>query len=286
MGKRLGFMFVVTLLIVALLVGCGGQETGTTDDGETAGTTGELQDGTYLVKSPVGHGNFSMATMEVVDGEISSFNYSEIMATSGEEKNEQNYSDFVEVLPVIEDLNKQFNEKKDLSKMDLDAISGCTGTRETFEDLVNELLEKASVGDTYTPVYTDGEYTAKAEEDSRGWLGEVNIVIKNGQIVGLDYFEAAIEDLESSKLVLDEFDEPVMDDEDKPKTEPVQVKAGERKSEENYSFLELFDTISAVQSLVIDNNGIENLDVDAITGSTGSRDIMMEVIEKALEDAK
>ncbi|HHV38765.1 MAG TPA: hypothetical protein GXX70_04630 [Tepidimicrobium sp.] len=289
MKKRLSLIFLVTVLIAALVVGCGGQDQDAATDDDAADVVeadGELQDGFYLAKSPVDHGNFSMATMEVVDGEIESFKYSEIMATTGEEKNEENYSAYTEVLPVIEDLNEQFNEKKDLSEMDYDATTGCTGTVETFEELVNELLAKAQAGDTYTPVYTDGEYNAKADEDSRGWLGEVNIVIRDGQIVGVDYFEAAIEELESSRIILDEHGDPELDDDGNPKTEEVTVKPGERKSNENYNYPELFDTIEAVQELVINNNGTEDLDVDAITGSTGSRDIMIEVIEKALADAK
>lgn len=283
-------MFLITVLIAALLAGCGGQDQETTTDGDAGanvtGDEGKLQDGKYLAKGPVEHGNFSMATMEVVDGEISSFYYAEIMATSGEEKNEENYSNYVQVLPIIEDLNEQFNEKKDLDKMDFDAMSGATGTVESFKELVNELFAKAEAGETYTPPYKDGVYAAKADEDSRGWLGEVEIVIRDGQIVGLDYFEAAVEDMESSKLVLDEFDEPVEDEDGELKKESVEVKAGERKTAENYSYLELFDVIGEVQKLVIENNGIENLDVDSITGATGSRDTMMEVIEKALEDAK
>lgn len=292
MKKRLVLMFLVLVLVASLLTGCGGQEMDTTTNNaeettaEGTSTNGEFQDGKYLVKGSVEHGNFSMATMEVVDGEIVSFKYSEIMATTGEEKNEENYSNYVQVLPVIEDLNKQFNEKKNLEEMDFDATSGCTGTVDTFKEMVNELLSKAKSGDTYTPVYKDGEYTAQAEEDSRGWLGEVKIVIRDGQIVGVDYFEAAVEDLESQRIVLDEFGEPVLDDEGNPKTEPVEVKVGERKSPENYNWPELFDMISEVQKLVIENNGTENLDVDSITGATGSRDRMMELIDKALEEAR
>lgn len=288
MKKRLGFMFLATILITALLVSCGGQEEGVMTDGDTdvAESEGELQDGTYLVKYPVEHGNFSMATMEVVDGEISSFHYAEIIADSGEEKNEENYSNYIQVLPIIEDLNKQFNEKKDLSEIDFDAITGATGTVESFKAAVNDLLEKAKAGDIYSPVYADGIYTAKAEEDSRGWLGEVTVVVRNGQIVGIDYYEAAIEDMESSRLVFDEYGEPIEDEEGKLKTEPVEVKKGERKSAENYSYLELFEVIEEVRNLVIDNNGIRDMDVDAVTGATGSRDTMVELIEKALEDAK
>lgn len=287
MRRRSSLILLSTILILALLVGCGGQETGTTtDESSEAPTGGELKDGIYLEKDPVSdHGNYGMAIMEVENGEIVSFKYAEILANSGEEKSEDNYN-YPEGLAVIANLNEQFNEKKDLNEIDFDAVSGATHTKEAFKDMVNRLLVKAEKGETYTPPYKDGEYTAKAEEDSHGWLGQVVVVVRDGQIVGLDYFETAVEDMESSKVVFDEDNKPVTDSDGKPKTEPVEVKAGERKSVENYAYLEALDVVKAVQRLIIDNNGTENLDVDSITGATSTRTTMIELVEKALEGAK
>ncbi|NLW41187.1 MAG: FMN-binding protein [Tissierellia bacterium] len=287
MRRRSSLLLLSTVLILALLVGCGGQETGTTtDESSEAPTGGELKDGIYLEKDPVSdHGNYGMAIMEVENGEIVSFKYAEILANSGEEKSEDNYN-YPEGLAVIANLNEQFNEKKDLNEIDFDAVSGATHTKEAFKDMVNRLLVKAEKGETYTPPYKDGEYTAKAEEDSHGWLGQVVVVVRDGQIVGLDYFETAVEDMESSKVVFDEDNKPVTDSDGKPKTEPVEVKAGERKSVENYAYLEALDVVKAVQRLIIDNNGTENLDVDSITGATSTRTTMIELVEKALEGAK
>ncbi len=46
-----------------------------------------MQDGSYLVKMPVSdHGNYAMAKMDISSGEISSFEYMEILANTGEEK--------------------------------------------------------------------------------------------------------------------------------------------------------------------------------------------------------
>lgn len=282
-------MILAVLLIAALVAGCGKQEApasnGSTDS-EGAEEVGELQDGLYLIKDPVSdHGNFPMAKMEVENGEIVSFKYSEFLATSGEEKNNENYN-YPEGIEVIKNLNEQFNEKKNLDEIDFDAVSGATHTKENFKRLVNELLVKASKGETYEPVYKDGEYTAKADEESHGWLGEVVVVIRDGQIVGVDYFEAAVEDMESNRVIFDEDNKPVTDSDGKPKTEPVEVKAGERKSVENYAYLDSFDVIKGVQKLIIDNNGVENLDVDSITGATSTRDTMVELVTKALESAK
>ncbi|MBZ2175347.1 FMN-binding protein [Schnuerera sp. xch1] len=286
MRKRLIYMVLAVVLVVSLLAGCGNQDSETTNDSSGEVTTDELQDGTYLVKDPVSdHGNYGMAKMEVVGGEVSTFEYVEILADSGDEKDENNYN-YPEGLEVIKNLNEQFNETKDLNEVDFDAISGATSTKENFQRIVNKLYAKASEGDIYEPVYEDGVYTAEAEEDSHGWLGEVKVVVKDGQIVGLDYCETAIEDMESSRVVFDEDGKEVMDDEGKPVTETVQVSAGEEKSPENYAYMDSFEVINQMQKSLIDNNGTENLDVDSITGATNTRSTIVELVDKALEDAK
>jgi len=276
------------VLVFTLLVGCSGQDTNTStgDNNNQNEAKGELVDGTYLVKDPVSdHGNYGMAIMEVADGEISSFEYVEILADSGEEKNENNYN-YAEGLAVIANLNEQFNEVKDINEVDFDAVTGATHTKENFKRIVNELMEKAENGDKYEPVYKDGVYTATAEEPSHGWLGEVKIVVKHGQIVGLDYYEYAVEDMEGNKVVFDEDNKPVTGDDGKPVTESVQIAAGDRKSKENYSYLDSLDVMAKMQKLIIDNNGLENLDVDSVTGATNTRTTIIELVEKALEGAK
>lgn len=288
MKKRLGLMVLSMVLVFALLVGCSGKdsETSTGDNNNQNEAKGELVDGTYLVKDPVSdHGNYGMAIMEVANGEISSFEYVEILATSGEEKNENNYN-YAEGLAVIANLNEQFNETKDIEKVDFDAVTGATHTKENFKRIVNKLMDKAAKGEKYEPVYKDGEYTATAEEASHGWLGEVKIVVKHGQIVGLDYYEYAVEDMEGKKVVFDEDNKPVTGDDGKPVTEAVQISAGERKSKDNYSYLESMEVMSKMQKLIIDNNGVENLDVDSVTGATNTRTTIIELVEKALEGAK
>ncbi|NLY67604.1 MAG: FMN-binding protein [Tissierellia bacterium] len=288
MKRKLGFSILSIVLVLVLLVGCSGQgtETSTDENDSQSETSGELVDGTYLVKDPVSdRGNYPMAIMEVVDGEISSFEYVEILADLGEEKNESNYN-YAEGLAVIANLNEQFNEKKDINQVDFDAVTGATHTKENFKRIVNELLDKAAKGEAYEPVYKDGVYTATAEEPSHGWLGEVKIVVKHGQIVGLDYYEYAVEDMEGSRVVFDEDDKPVTGDDGKPVTEEVQISAGDRKSKENYAYLDSLEVMKKMQKLIIDNNGLDNLDVDSVTGATSTRTTIIELVEKALDGAK
>ena len=285
MKKRLGSMMLIMVLVVLAVTGCGGKDKDTTGGTEDV-VVEELQDGNYLVKMPVSdHGNYPMAKMEVANGEISSFEYMEILADSGEEKNESNYN-YPEGLEVLKSLNEQFNEKKDLNEMNFDAVSGATHTKESFKEVVNELLAKASKGEKYEAVYKDGEYTQDAEEGSHGWKAGVKIVVKDGQIVGIDYYELAEEDMEGNKVVFDEDKKPVTESDGKHKTEAVEIKAGDRKSVDNYAYLDSFDVVKGVQKLIIDNNGTEDLNLDSISGATNTRNTMIELISKALEAAK
>lgn len=284
MNKKVLSLILVVVLASLVVVGCGADE-GKEETPTEGGSGGELQDGFYLVKMPVGeHDNYPLATMEVENGEITAFEYLEILADTGEEKNESNY-DYDEGLEVLANLNEQFNEKKDLEQVDFDAVSGATHTKESFKEIVPMLLEKAENGEVHEPVYEDGEYEAKADEDSHGWLSEVKVTVKDGVIVGVDFYDVAIEDMEGQKVVFDEDNEPVMEG-DEPKTEPVDIKEGDIKSLENYAYLASFDVIQGVRKEIIDNNGVEGLELDAITGATNTKETMVDLVTKALEEAK
>lgn len=222
---------------------------------------GDLIDGLYLIKTEVSdHGNFAMATLDVKDGIVSDFNYNEYLVASGEAKNDSNYP-YAEGIAVIKDLNEQFNEKKDIDAVDFDALTGATNTKADFKEITTSLLDKAKKGETYEPVYKDGVYTAKATEESHGWLPEVSVRVQDGQIVGVDYAEIATADSEG-------------------------VKTGDRKTTENYAYPTSLEVADAVQKLVIDNNGTEDLNVDGVTGATNTRTSMIELIDEALSSAK
>lgn len=266
MKRKVLSLLLVLIFTIVLISGCANQQTSNEVDKETTSNTEQekdqgLKDGKYLVKTEVTeHGNFSMAVLEVKDEKITSFDYNEYFADSGDVKNESNYA-YAEGLAVIKDLNAQFNESKDLNKVNFDALTGATYTKNSFKEVTQTLLDKASLGETYTEKYKDGEYQAKATEPNHGWLAEVNIVIKNGQIIGVDYAEVAVEDMEG-------------------------IKVGDRKSVENYSYPTAVEVAKSVKNLVINNNGTENLDIDAITGATSTKSTVITLIDQALSAAK
>lgn len=294
MNKKILSLILVAVLAMTIFAGCAKDEGPATDDlkGEEKKTTeeagdGDLQDGSYLVKLPVSdHMNYPMATMEVEGGEITSFDYNEYFANSGEEKNAENY-DYDEGLEVIKNLNEQFVDKKDEGSIDYDAVSGATHTKESFKEVVTALIEKAEKGEVFKPTYKDGEYESEADEASHGWLPKIKIVVKEGTIVGVDFKDVAVEDMEGEKVILDEeTEEPIMEDDETPKTEKTEIKEGDVKSLENYSYLPSFDTITEFTKQIIGNDGVENLKLDALSGATNTRDTLIELATKALETAK
>ncbi|MGJ0846053.1 FMN-binding protein [Tissierella praeacuta] len=267
MKKRIMILILSLAVMVTIFTGCGKKENGLPVDesksnsNNTTEVKGNLVDGIYLVKMPVSdHGNYPMAKLEVKDGEILSLDYNEYLADSGEAKSESNYS-YAEGLAVIKDLNTQFNDKKDLAAVDFDAVSGATHTKGSFKEVTQILLDKAAKGEVYTGVYKDGVYEAKGKEPSHGWLSEVKVRVQDGQIVGINYVEVAVEDSDG-------------------------VKKGDIKSTDNYSYAVPFEVIPAVQKLIIDNNGTENLNLDGITGATNTRNTIIELVDEALSLAK
>jgi len=189
--KKFLALALVILLTVSLFAACAKDEpvdnnndtnTSTDTNTDTNTTTSELKDGKYLIKEAVSdHGNYPMATMEVKNGEIVSFNYQEYL-TSGEPKNSSNYN-YPATLEVIQALNKEFLEKKDADKLNYDVVTGATHTKDSFKKISKELVEKAKKGEVYTPVYKDGVYEVKAAKDSYGWLAEIKVVVLEGTIL-------------------------------------------------------------------------------------------------------
>lgn len=268
MKKKILALILALGLMTVIFTGCTADDADAPVDEGNVNTDenvseeqGNLVDGMYLAKLPVSeHGNYSMATLEVEDGNVSNLNYNEYFANSGEVKNEDNY-DYEEGLQVIENLNDQYNEKKDINAVDFDAVSGATSTKGSFKEAIDTLIAKAEEGETYTPVYTDGTYEAKAEEESHGWLAQVAVIVKEGQIAGVNYQELAVEASEG-------------------------VEIGDVKSPDNYEHEEAFEVINSMQKLIIDNNGTENLDVDGISGATNTRTTLIDLVDEALSTAK
>lgn len=265
MKKKILTLILTLSLVAVVFTGCNKSKSPVESDKPSTDVTNEVKgnfiDGKYLIKREVtDHGNFTMATLEVEDGQVSNLNYNEYLVDSGEAKNDSNY-DYADGIAVIKDLNEQFNEKKDIEKIDFDALTGATTTKGDFKEITSRLLKMAEKGETYEAVYVDGVYEVQAEEDSHGWLPQVTVKIQDGQIVGIDYAEFAIDESDG-------------------------VKKGDRKSEDNYEYTIPFEMTKSIQKSIIDNNGTENLELDGITGATTTKTTMIELVDQALSKAK
>lgn len=250
--KKILSLILILGLMVTVFTGCsvGKNDTDKKD---------QLVDGMYLFKEPVNDfGHYAMATLRVKDGEIEKLHYDEYFADSGEAKDTNN-SDYVNTVDSIISLNAQYNEKQDMSKVDFDAVSEATNTKNSFRELTETLINNAKKGETYTPVYKDGIYKVKAEEENYGWLSEVAVAVTEGQIVGVDYQEIATVASDG-------------------------VEVGDVKSPENYEYQPPFEVIASVRRMIIDNNGTE--DIDATSGATQTRDSMLDLVNKAISTAK
>ncbi len=240
------FVFSLALVLAFSLIGCA-----STTEETTSNNNSELNDGSYLVKNDVSdHGNFAMAYMEVKNGEIVAFDYQEYLAESGESKVNADSYNYDATKQIIPSLNDQFMEKKSLDKLDFDVVSGATSTKNHFKQATKDLLAKAKNGETYTPKYEDGVYTAKADEASHGWLAEIKIVIEHGSIVGVDYDE---------------------------------IKDGEEKTADNYDYAESPQAMADFEKQMINKNGIDELAYDVTSGATNTKNAIVGLAKKALE---
>lgn len=135
-------------------------------------------------------------------------------------------------------------------------FTGCSKTDAPVDD-----NKPVDVGQEAEGNLTDGFYLTKTEVSDHGIFAMATLEVKDGQIVGVDYAEVAIEASEG-------------------------VEEGDRKTEDNYDFHVPFEISKNLQKQIIDNNGIESLELDSLTGATSTRTIMIELVDEALNTAK
>lgn len=133
MKRWLSLAMVLTLVLV-VAVGCS--------------SGGSYKDGQYDAESEVDdHGYKSVINISVKDGKIDKVDYEEL-SEDGEKKSEdENYAGMMEgasgVTPAsaYEQLENSLVKSQDPDKVD--AVTGATGSSETFKKLAKEALDKA-----------------------------------------------------------------------------------------------------------------------------------------------
>jgi major membrane immunogen (membrane-anchored lipoprotein) len=275
---------IIAVTVLSLAVGCSKP---TAQEAPKDGAS--YQDGTYVVMTnnieDMGHGNYPFIKLTIKDKQVIDVDYREYLVELGEVKNDTNYK-YPEAPKAAENLEKQLLEVQDPSKLDFDAVSGATHTKESFKIYALEALKLAQQGKTHKPIYKDGVYEAKASAESHGWLGQIKIVVEDGLIVGVDYDELAVADTQGKKLVYDQNGKAVLGSDGKEKTEPVQIKAGDEKSADNYTYPASVDAMKNFEKQLILLQDPAKLNFDAVSGATHTKENIVELAKEALKSAK
>jgi major membrane immunogen (membrane-anchored lipoprotein) len=275
---------IITVIVLSLAVGCSKPAV------EEAPQDGAVyQDGTYVVMTDniedMSHGNYPFIKLTIKDQQITDVDYREYLVELGEVKNDTNYK-YPESPKAAENLETQLLEVQDPSKLDFDTVSGATHTKESFKAYALAALKLAKEGKAHKPIYKDGTYQAKASEESHGWLGQVRIVVEDGLIVGVDYDELALADTQGKKLVFGKDGTVEKGSDGKDKTEPVQIKAGDEKSLDNYTYPASIDAMEDFEKQLIVLQDPTKLDFDATSGATNTKESIVELAKEALKSAK
>lgn len=136
--KRILSLVAATMLSVAVLAGCGSKEEG-------------MKDGKYAVESKADdNGYVSSLAIEVKDGKIVSADF-DMTNDKGSKKDDEGYNTAYKAKSGIDSATafKTLGEKLvEKQAADIDAVTGATGTTETFKKLAAKAIENANAGTT------------------------------------------------------------------------------------------------------------------------------------------
>lgn len=110
--------------------------------------------------------------------------------------------------------------------------------------------------------YKDGVYTVEGEKGDKGWQYVVEVTIEDGKVADVNIESVAHEDFEDGSF-----------------------KEGDTKTPETYEYEPYFETVEAIEKEVVDKNGVEDLDLDGVSGATNTQGDVIKLIEEALEEA-
>ena len=222
--RKIIALFLTMLLVVALFVGCGNNDTeeaaDTTQDNETpeevAEETGETEENTdvddasgyedgfyYAEEETFADSGWKGAVIiEVKDGQMVDINWTAINKNAGPDKktvsmngnygmveNSEATVEWHEQAKAVEDYLLETQDVTAIEYSDdeghVDVISGVSIHVKDFYALVEKALEN---GPQEKGPYTDGAYHAEEDEFAEsGWKGSVDITVLFGNIVGVNW---------------------------------------------------------------------------------------------------
>lgn len=261
MKKTLSIALIVVLML-SLAVGCAPKAAPAAPAAAEApqAAAAAFKDGTYTAKGEADErGWVPEITVTVKDGKIADVKYDETtgLKKSQDEAYKKAFMDQkqVDLLKVYAEMQNGLIEKQDITKVD--AVTGATGSFESFKALAAKALEGAKDGDKYK----DGDYKAAGTEDERGWTPMVSINVKEGKIAAVTYDEV------SSK----QFSNKSTD-------------AAYREAFKKNKNVDIVAAYEALQKSLIEKQ--DPTKVDAYAGATHAYDSFVALAAKALEQAK
>ena len=127
-------------------------------------------------------------------------------------------------------------------------FSGCS--KGTDNQAANTNKESSS-----TQELKDGDYLIKMPANDHGIYSLSTMKVENGKITDFDYNEYFSQ-------------------------------TGEAKNENNYEYKEGLEVIKNLNQQFTDKKNLDNIDYDAVSGATSTRDTMIELAKEALKQAK
>lgn len=219
-GKKLWITLIAMILMTFTLVACGGNNTAeenesTTNDNAT--TEGEeqsnekaeeptivagaaMQDGTYRLEEQDFDDNGWKVFLEmtVEDGKIVSSDFDYVNEEGTLKTEDEEYQNMMAESSGVgpQEFTEQLTESLIATQnaLEVDIVSGATGSSASFINYAQQLIQAAQKGDTETIVIPnqaplqDGEYSLEEKNiGSTGWRFVMDMTVTDGEIVASNY---------------------------------------------------------------------------------------------------
>lgn len=154
-----------------------------------------MKDGEYVAVGLASRGWVPQVNLTVKNGKIESVVYNEYNAEGTGKKTDETYNSnwqarYPEVILAdkIDTLEGDLLAKQ--NPYDVDVTTGATGVYNSFVDLTKKAMGQAKAANASRAVnfdYKDGKYVIVGITDSRGWTSQVDMEVKGGKVVSVEY---------------------------------------------------------------------------------------------------
>lgn len=154
-----------------------------------------MKDGEYIAVGLESRGWAPQVNLTIKDGKIVDVRYNEYNAEGAGKRDDVDYNTRwqttypdVSLPERIDTLQSALLEKQDPNKVDV--TTGATGTHSSFVALSKKAIAQAKAANVSKALnfeYRDGKYVVVGITASNGWTPQVDMVVKDGKIVSVEY---------------------------------------------------------------------------------------------------